>query len=329
MLPTRRENRVRVALPIGDPAGIGPEIVLRTAFEASVQQVIAPVIVGDLEILTDQAQRLGIGLEQKGDTLQCSGHSADFVDCGVVGPDNVTPGAVSALAGRATIAYATAAINLANEGHVDAVLAAPHTERSVQAAGIPFSGYPSLLAKLTQTSPDDVFLMLVSEPYKVVNATLHVALQDAVKLLTTERVTAAIEAAHNALTRMGFDAPRIGVCGLNPHAGEDGLFGQEEIDVIGPSVARCRQQGLNVEGPRPADVLFAGRAHDVYVAMYHDQGHIPVKVAAPRRASAISVGTPILFGSVAHGSALDIAGQGRADPTALQQAAVLLATQFK
>jgi 4-hydroxythreonine-4-phosphate dehydrogenase len=315
-----------IALPIGDPAGIGPEIVLKTLLAGA--PGAEPVVVGDAEPLRRHAEACGIPLAIGEGRLAVGGREYGFVACGALDPDAWSFGRVGAAAGAACRAYALRGIALAVAGAVDAVLAAPHTEASVNLAGNPFRGYPGLLAEATGTPEDRVFLMLLCPEYRVVNATLHLPLVEAARMLSRERVANAIEAAAAALRSLGIAAPRVGVCGLNPHAGENGLFGREEIDIIAPAVAAARGRGLAVTGPAPADALFADRAHDVYVAMYHDQGHIPVKVAAPRRSSAVSIGTPVVFGSVAHGSAHDIAGRNRADPTAFGIALELLATQF-
>jgi 4-hydroxythreonine-4-phosphate dehydrogenase/1,2-dihydroxy-3,5-cyclohexadiene-1,4-dicarboxylate dehydrogenase len=163
----------------------------------------------------------------------------------------------------------------------------------------------------------------------VVNVTLHESLRTAIDRLTPDLVSAAIGAGLDAAKRFGFTTPKIGVCGLNPHAGEGGLFGDEDARLIAPVVTEWREKGAEVTGPHPADTLFGDRAHDIYVAIYHDQGHIPVKVASPKLAAAMSIGTPILFSSVAHGTAYDIVGTGRADESAFANAIRLVAEQFR
>jgi 4-hydroxy-L-threonine phosphate dehydrogenase PdxA len=174
-----------------------------------------------------------------------------------------------------------------------------------------------------------VFLMLVSPHYRVVNVTLHESLATAMSRISTDLVSAAIGAALEAAKRFGIARPRIGVCGLNPHAGEGGLFGEEDARLIAPAIAAWQDKDAEISGPHGADVLFGARAHDIYLAMYHDQGHIPVKVASPKSAAAMSIGTPILFSTVAHGTAYDIAGTGRADESALVNAVRLIAEQFR
>ncbi len=306
----------RIALAIGDPAGIGPEIVLKALARAELRALCEPVVVGNPAVLLAQANATGMTLPT----------------CEIVAVDDggVPPlGRVSAEAGRACIAAATRAMQLGLEGSVAAVVAAPHNETSVAAAGIPFSGYPGLIAKVTKVSPDRVFLMLVSPHYRVVNVTLHESLATAMSRITIDLVSAAIAAALEAARRFGIARPKIGVCGLNPHAGEGGLFGDEDARLIAPAIAAWQDKDADVSGPHGADVLFGARAHDIYLAMYHDQGHIPVKVASPKSAAAMSIGTPILFSTVAHGTGYDIAGTGRADESALVNAVRLIAEQFR
>lgn len=317
-----------VALAIGDPAGIGPEVVLKTlAADAGPAQ--RAVVVGDAEPLARHAQACGMNVKIDPHELQWpDGRRTRLVTCDAVGKGNWHFAQASAEGGRACLAYARRAVEMAQAGQVSAVLAAPHTEISVNLVKPGFNGYPSLVAELTGTPCERVFLMLLCREFRVLQVTLHVSLRNAINQLSTPLVEAAIEVGHATLTRFGISRPKIAVCGLNPHAGENGLFGSEDREIIAPAVARARARGVDVSGPSAADAIFAGRSHDLYVAMYHDQGHIPVKVVAPFRSSAITVGTPVVFGTVAHGSAYDIAGQNRADHGAFANALDLLAGQF-
>jgi 4-hydroxythreonine-4-phosphate dehydrogenase len=228
-------------------------------------------------------------------------------------------GEIRADHGRAIIACAEAAIGAARKGEFDAVVAAPHTEAAIHAAGIAFDGYPSFVARACGLPPEDGILMLCfrhqGREVRIAHATLHVAVGKALTLLTADRVLRTLRAVHEVL-----GAPRIGVSGVNPHAGEGGLFGDEETRTIIPAIAQARREGIDAEGPIGADTLFQRPGFDAFVVMLHDQGHVAAKLLAPQRVAGLTIGTPVLFSSVAHGSALDIAGQGRADHGAMVEA---------
>ena len=319
----------RIALSIGDPAGIGPEIVLKTLARPEIHAACHPIVYGDGAALYAHAEAAGIPISLEGGALWVNnGHQVPFIRGNFLKSGLPPVGRVTPEAGRACHGYAVAAIRAAQKGQIDAVVAAPHTEAAVNAAGIPFDGYPNLVADTTVTPREKVFLMLVSPHFRIVNVTLHEPLSAAIGRLTTDLVDSAIGAAIDAMTRFGIDKPSVAVCGLNPHAGEGGLFGTEDAAIVAPAIARWNSRH-DVSGPYGADVVLAKRSHDVYLAMYHDQAHIPFKVTSPNSGIAMSVGTPVLFSSVAHGSAHDIAGTGRADATALINAVLLIAEQFR
>jgi len=229
-------------------------------------------------------------------------------------------GEIRAAHGRAALDAARTAIDAALAGHVDAVVAAPQTERAIKAAGIEFDGYPSFVARCTGTPPEDAFLMLCFDDKRIVHTTLHVSLRRAVELVTHARVANVIAATDRTLRRIGVTEPRLAVSGLNPHAGEEGLFGDEETAVIGPAIAEARCAGIAAEGPFGADTMFQRTGYDAFIVMYHDQGHIAAKLSATHRTAGLTIGTPVLFSSVAHGSALEIAGKNRASPEAMIEA---------
>lgn len=303
----------RIAVPIGDPSGIGPEIAVMAALDPKVRAQCEVLMVGDRAVIVRAAATLGLD-------------ASTLVVEDVAALDELpNPGKVSAAAGAATIAYARAAIALARTGAVEAVVACPHNETAVAKAGIEFDGYPGLLARETGSDPDTVFLMLVTPTHRIVHVTLHMGLRAALDAITEPRILAAARAADTALKAIGIAAPRIAACGINPHAGEGGLFGDEDEAIVRPAVAAARAQGIDIEGPLGADVALAAGGHDAYLAMYHDQGHIPAKLAGRGKVIGVSIGTGVLFSTVAHGSAHDVAGRGRADPAPLINAITQMA----
>jgi 4-hydroxythreonine-4-phosphate dehydrogenase/1,2-dihydroxy-3,5-cyclohexadiene-1,4-dicarboxylate dehydrogenase len=234
------------------------------------------------------------------------------------------PGEVNAQAGASAVASATAAINACRAGEFDAVVAGPHHETAIAQAGIPFSGYPSLVARVCGEPEGRVFLLLVGGGLRIVHATLHESVATALARLTPELVVAATQAGLRGCAMLGVASPKVALFGINPHASEGTLFGPEDEACVVPAARKLRALGVDLTGPQGADVLLADRRHDLYVAMLHDQGHIPVKLLAPQAASAISIGADVLLASTGHGSAMDIAGQGTARPDALLRSLRLL-----
>jgi 4-hydroxy-L-threonine phosphate dehydrogenase PdxA len=216
-------------------------------------------------------------------------------------------------------------VKAALSGEVDAVVAAPQNETSIALAGIPFDGHPSFVARETATPEGDVFMMLCFGNTRISHATLHQSVRKALEAITRERVGRVIRETARTLQRIGVATPRIAVSGVNPHAGEGGLFGREEIEIINPAIDAAVADGLAVAGPFGADTMFHMQGFDAFVVMLHDQGHIAAKLLAKNAAAALTIGTPILFSSVAHGSAHDIAGKGVADPRATIEAVLRVA----
>jgi 4-hydroxy-L-threonine phosphate dehydrogenase PdxA len=297
---------LRIAIAIGDPNGIGPEIAVKAARKFAGGDV-EPLLVGDEIVIREYG---GAGLA--------------IAPVKALEPAGFQPGKVDRRAGAATVAYVREAVRLAQAGEVAAIVACPQSETAINSAGIPFSGYAGLLAQLTKTPEDQVFLMLVAAGMRIAHVTLHESVQNALGRITTERVVAAGLAAVKAVERLGVAHPKLGLFGINPHAGEGGLFGDDDARITEPAVARLKELGVHAEGPVGADVMLSQRKHDVYLAMFHDQGHIPVKLLSPLRSSALSIGTPVLFSSVGHGSAHDIAGKGLADPASVVETFALL-----
>jgi 4-hydroxy-L-threonine phosphate dehydrogenase PdxA len=203
---------------------------------------------------------------------------------------------------------------------VDAAVGAPQNETSVALANIPFDGHPSFVARETGADEDDVYMMLCFGETRIAHATLHRSVREAIAMITRERVERVLRATDRALRKLGIAAPKICVSGLNPHAGEDGLFGREEIEIIKPALDAVAARGISVAGPVGADIMFQRKGYDAFVVMLHDQGHVAAKVLSPNATAALTIGTPILFASVAHGSAHDIAGKGIASPAAMFEA---------
>jgi 4-hydroxythreonine-4-phosphate dehydrogenase len=284
------------------------------------------ILVGDRFVIAHYAQRLfpDVTLCETQDMAPGAG-CIEYLQVEAMTPGQFKPGEIAAEAGAAMVAYAAAAVDFARAGKAHAVVGCPHNETAVNRAGIPFSGYPGLLARLTNMPEERVFMMLVGGGLRILHVTLHERLADALARITPELVEAAVHASVTALATLGVAQPRIGLFGINPHAGEGGLFGDDDERVNAPAVARLRAQGIDVIGPVGADVMLGTRDCDAYVAMFHDQGHIPVKLVAGRHASALSIGSGVLFSSVGHGSAFDIAGQGIADPEGVIRTVRLLA----
>jgi 4-hydroxy-L-threonine phosphate dehydrogenase PdxA len=307
-----------IALTIGDPNGIGPEIAVKAAAKLVREGGPAVVLIGDEFVVRHYAAACASDLSIAKLDAQAAGPGAlQFVAVDTLSRQDFRPGTPLAAGGRATVDYVAAAMRLVADGHAAAIVACPHSETNVNAAGIAFSGYPSLLARLMNVGEDEVFLMLVGGGLRIVHVTLHERLHRALARITPELVERATRTAAAALQRLQIKRPRIGLCGINPHAGEGGLFGDDDDRITVPVVRRLREAGLDVEGPLGADLMLGKTGFDAFVAMYHDQGHIPVKLLAGRNSAVLSIGAGLIFSSVGHGSAFDIAGGGVAEPEAV------------
>ena len=312
-----------LALTMGDPVGIGPEVVARAVCSPEVRRVCRPVVVGDAAVLARAAALCGVTPDVPVvDPLAGDPQRPDLValPLGRVSPD----------AGRASIAYVLRAIDMALGGEVAGIVTAPINKEAMNLAGYRYAGHTELLAE--RTGAREAAMMLVTENprgvLRVVHVTTHVALERVPALVTRERLATVFELAWETTRRFGVSNPRVAVAGLNPHAGEGGLFGDQEAQTVAPAVAAARAGGRDVSGPWPPDTVFA-RAYrgqfDCVVAMYHDQGHIPIKMIGFDEGVNISLGLPIVRTSVDHGTAFDIAGQGVARPVSMIQSAALAA----
>ena len=315
----------RIAIATGDPAGIGPEVALKAALDPSVRRICRPLLVGDRGALEAHAAACGLAPHIQS-VPRAAGSSwedgaVNLLERRQLAPGELHIGAIAAPHGEAALDSAKAAIDAALAGEVDAVVAAPQTESAIKLAGIRFDGYPGFVARCTGMSPEDAFLMICFESrgkeMRITHATLHTSLRHAIDLVTRSRVLNAIRSTDSALRRLGVASPRLAVSGLNPHAGEGGMFGEEEQEVIRPAISDAQKSGVAAEGPFGADTMFLREGYDAFVVMIHDQGHIMAKTHAFAGTAALTIGTPVLFSSVAHGSALDIAGKNRADPGAM------------
>ncbi len=318
----------RIAISMGDPAGIGPEIALKAALDARVSSLCVPLLVGDRMAYEQHARLCGLeidfSIQSDAACFDWDAKAVRLLDVPMATGDTLALGKIQASHGRAAVESARIAICAALDGYVDAVIAAPQTELAIAQAEIGFDGYPSFVAKCTGTPPEDVFLMLCFDGTRIAHVTLHVGVKRAIALITRGRVTDCIAATQRVLESLGISMPRIAVSGLNPHAGENGLFGDEEIAIIGPAIEDARRLGINAQGPFGADIMLNLSGYDAFVVMLHDQGHIPAKLLAENRAAALTIGTPLLFSSVAHGSALDIAGKNKANHEAMVEAILRL-----
>jgi 4-hydroxythreonine-4-phosphate dehydrogenase len=319
-----------IAITMGDPGGVGPEIILKALNTSVVQDSCVPVVVGDMSVLEGAKRALPMSTQVPLRKVSMPGEPTDdaaaVIDLENVRPDELTVGWAGAYAGRASVDYIKRAVELARSGLVDAVVTAPINKETLKMAGLPWPGHTELLAELTGTT--DFGMMLAGGGLRVMLATIHCPLKDVPALITRERVFRTINLAWNACVLLGIDNPRIAVAGLNPHGGEGGMFGFEEERFIKPACLDARSEGMNITGPVPPDTLFF-KAHkgyfDIVVAMYHDQGLIPLKMLAFGHAVNVTVGLPIIRTSVDHGTAYDIAGKGIADPGSLVEAVRLAA----
>jgi 4-hydroxythreonine-4-phosphate dehydrogenase len=309
------------AITMGDACGIGPEICVRL-FENALPH--PAFVIGDAGCLRRAARALGSVLAIReiaspGDVHAAAGR-LDVLSVTDL-PADLPVGRVDARAGRAAYDYVVKAISLAQAGEIGAIVTAPLAKEAMKLAGIAYPGHTEILA--AETGTDDFAMMLANEEVRTVLVSIHVSLAEAIRLVTRERVLKTIRLADRACRAFGIGRPRVAVAGLNPHAGEGGLFGREDIDEIAPAIADARAEGIDASGPYPGDTVFmrARRGEfDIVVAQYHDQGLIPVKYLGIERGVNVTVGLPFIRTSVDHGTAFDIAGQGRADASSLRYA---------
>ncbi|MBW2707767.1 MAG: 4-hydroxythreonine-4-phosphate dehydrogenase PdxA [Deltaproteobacteria bacterium] len=330
-----------IGITMGDPAGIGPEIIAMALADRQVYEVCRPVVLGDSAVLSAAVSRIGQNApERLPDAVFINRISApaeaqgkpgviDLIPLSDLGSEAIEPGKPVVAGGKAMVDYILRAVDMAVQGEIQGMVTAPISKVLMHEAGYKYDGHTQLIAQ--RTNAKDYVMMLAGAKLRVVLVTIHCALKTVPDLLDREGIYQTIMITAQALKAdLGFSSPRLAVAALNPHAGEEGLFGTEEQEMITPAISQARQQGIDVEGPFPADTLFhqaaAGRFEAV-VAMYHDQGLIPLKLLHFSDAVNVTLGLPIIRTSVDHGTAYDIAGTGRADPSSLK-AAIVMATEM-
>lgn len=328
--PVSRRTVPRIGITMGDPAGIGPEVVLKAVAEEEVRRVCAPIIIGDAQLLAHNARTLdlqcGYDIVRQGERLP------DQINAPIIFHlDNINghiePGVESGAAGRAAAGYIEAAVELCAAGSIDAIATAPINKRALFLGGYSFPGHTEFLAQLT--GAEDYAMGFVAANLRVVLLSTHVPLSEAIRMITRERVEKTIRLADRELQRWGIERPRIAVAALNPHGAEGGLFGIEEASEITPAVEACRAiDDINVRGPFSADTVYlrASRGEfDAVIACYHDQAMIPVKCLSFGEAVNVTLGLPFVRTSVDHGTAFDIAGKGIAEHSSMVEAIKLAA----
>jgi 4-hydroxythreonine-4-phosphate dehydrogenase len=338
----KRQAKPTIAITVGDPFGIGPEVIVKALRDPGIREACAPLVIGDAEVMRQagemiqgapSARVIATPLE-----AASAGDAIPVLDLANARGLNFTRRGPTAAGGRAAGQAIERAARLALDGAVDAIVTAPISKEAMRLAGYDRTGHTELLAHLTAAPA--VAMLLIWENMRVAHVTTHLALREVPAAITSERVLHTIRLTGETLKRLGIERPRIAVAGLNPHAGEAGLFGDEERVAIEPAIREARGIGLDVSGPLPPDTVFAqlrGGRYDAVVAMYHDQGHIAIKTlsftpAAGERAASmagvnVTMGLPIIRTSVDHGTAFDIAGKGIASEQSMKEA-ILLAAQL-
>lgn len=323
-------TKPRIAVTMGDPAGVGPEICLDLLVDSSVAEHCTPIVFGDAEVLRLCAERTGkpstfqvVSKENLSSTV-----SPSVLDLSLMEMDQLQPGTINPATGKATYGYVTEAIDACLASQVDAVATSPANKEAMRSAGVPHPGHTEIFAE--RSKAERFCMMLTSDLLTCSFVTVHVGYHEVPALLSVERIVDVIELTRDAMKRIRGREPKLVVCGLNPHAGEHGLFGQsEEERFISPAIGKMQEEGCNLVGPLPPDTAFLEwrrKETDAFVCMYHDQGHIPLKALAFDKAINTTLGLPMVRTSVDHGTALDIAWQGKANPQSLKEAVSLAAT---
>jgi 4-hydroxythreonine-4-phosphate dehydrogenase len=339
------EDRPLIGISAGDPAGIGPEITAKSLSLPEIYALCRPLVVGEAQMMRD-AVRFS-GLDQKINSVASPSEGGyqlgvlDVLDMKNIVAESIKHKAVSEQCGRASFEYVQKVIELAMSDEIDATVTGPINKEAINLAGFHYAGHTEIYAEFTRTK--DYAMMLAHGEFRVIHVSTHVSLREACDRVKKDRVLQVIRLGHDTVKRLGIESPRIAVAGLNPHSGETGLFGREEIEEIEPAIKQAVNEGLDVEGPIPSDTIFSkmqGGQYDIVVVMYHDQGHIPTKLMAFQyddntktwgsiSGVNITCGLPIVRVSVDHGTAFGKAGEGRANPESMIQAIEIAAQLSK
>ncbi|WP_035351696.1 4-hydroxythreonine-4-phosphate dehydrogenase PdxA [Fictibacillus gelatini] len=319
-----------IAISMGDPAGIGPEIIAKALSKSEIYDVCRPVLVGHKEVMSQALSITGLSMKLNPIATPSEGEFTsgiiDIIHLDNVDMEELKMGEVQGMCGQAAFDYIQTCIEFANEGVVDAFATAPINKESLKAANVPYIGHTEMLAKLTGV--EDPLTMFEVRSLRIFFLTRHLSLKEAIGQMTKERVHDYLKRCTKALHRLGIENGTIAVAGLNPHSGENGLFGREEVDEIAPGIEKARKEGINAFGPVPADSVFyqaLNGKYDAVLSLYHDQGHIAAKMTDFERTISITNGLPFLRTSVDHGTAFDIAGKGLAGSVSMEEAIKLAA----
>jgi len=320
-----RKSKPAIGITMGDPSGIGPEIILKS-FERSAIRKNKIVVIGDYGIMQTAFDLLKINtfklnrISDVNESIFDQG-TLNILDLQIAGLREFNPGKVGAISGNAAFEAIRKALELAQNKDIDAIVTAPLNKEALHLAGHNYPGHTEILASLTDTK--DYAMLLYDKKLSVIHVSTHISLLEAINGLRKERIETVIRLANTFMKKLCPGEPRIAVAGINPHAGENGLFGSEEINEIAPAVRNMKEQGINVDGPFPPDTVFLQAVrgqYDIVVAMYHDQGHIPLKLLGFNTGVNVTVGLPFIRTSVDHGTAFEIAWQGKASERSMVEA---------
>ena len=325
----------KIVITMGDSAGVGPEVIVKALSLPDTYKICQPIVIGDAKVLASVLQfskSLASEGELRLNPIKDIGKAKfnygviDLFDLGNIDIDRLRLGRVDPMCGKATYEYIKKGVEIVQSGKAKGMVTAPLCKKSMEEAGFSYPGHTELLAELTGTK--DFAMMLVGGNLRVVLVTRHLPLKEVASSLSKEKVLLAIRLGVEAMKAFGIDSPRVGVCALNPHAGEWGVLGKEEIETIIPAIEEARKEGITINGPLPSDKGFydtAGGRYDLAIAMYHDQGQVPVKLLSYTKSVNVTLGLPFVRTSPCHGTGFDIAGQNKANPQSFIEAIKLAA----